>query len=102
MVQLLLALYFANLQPIDRSHETDVSELEPVPMACLTAGCCDKCSTMSSGMQACIGCEGSTSGSCPSGETTVPCPPGTCWHGSGKVNIYVTGGNSACDPAFSR
>lgn len=93
MIRILLSLTL-------RTYYSIISPSEPVEvdaLECKIGGCCDRCTQLNSnGSQSCIGCSGVSTSGCDSGQTYVPCPSGTCWHGDGKIVIAPSGGNDAC------
>ena len=86
MIRTFLTLYFSIGSPnVDARHEA---------LVCDVAICCDSCTPQGESFY-CRGCSGSGSGSCETGQTSLACPPGTCYGGNAKLN-YGTWGNNAC------
>ena len=77
LISMTLRAYYSLISP---------TEAEPTEaLVCWIGGCCDCSNVSTTGTQMCMGCSGaSAAGDCATGETYVPCPPGTCFMYGGK------------------
>lgn len=64
-------------------------------LVCEVTICCDYCTFMSGSTYYCRGCEGAGGDGCGTGQTSIDCPPSTCYSGNAKLN-YGSWGVDAC------
>lgn len=83
MIHAILSLYFSLAQPSTDHH---------LALVCEVAICCDYCQPIGgNGLGYCRGCEGAGGDGCDTGQTSLKCPPGSCYSGAAKLNTGSLG-----------